>query len=683
MGLYSEETKKLEEVCLEAMHMMERMAQEVQRVGFASSAPPIPNPLLKGMPGREISPAKTDGARFAGDFEAPPVLAYPYDLSRQKFEQHPIAKELAMSQRQKVELGLILPREEKSRDFYYDLDSDDDGTIKGKKNAAGHDKTKKFDLLKKRRRGKVSRNASPAPRLPSIPEHAKLQQVLHKLVNRGRPGPERQDRVNTPAPQSVHATSGSSKFNFGKNRPAPRPKISGPQMQIQDSMAGVPKSFPTSIHFAKPSYEEASAALFNEVLRDHKESRGPCEPSDSKSTYEFAAPRLSPMEYARMYLIEMALAKRENRSCDLPAPEKAYYWTPNWEKFIVIPKMPAYVRRGANENIKDNAHKGMHVASREAPVGQRDNIRSETVQISASDATGCPRLSLHLGGETPLMPSFGNGHILPPTTEQIVKPTLTTGRDSSSHPPSSAALSHTPHRERKTYEEYPNIGDRARRRGDRARRRGHHKRNDASAFVPLIQENEDGTLPKATPWHREPAIASPSFKAPANRRDGLWVRNSAGDRSTNVPPRRDSNSSSATVRPSRDIDRAMPKDEQARTGEQHDTSSMYSNNAIKASDAKLRAEYSTASRTAKIEEQQLVAPLPSIMTYNPATMRSPFATSAPVTWLTVSQVQSSRRSPLALTQQAVPDASGRPHLGQRELEVTAKSYQAVGGQHTA
>lgn len=78
---------------------------------------PLPSPLLRGMPGREISGAKTDGAAFAGDTEVPPILTYPNDFSTLHFEEHPLARFLALSPREKAQLALVLPRQLASRDF--------------------------------------------------------------------------------------------------------------------------------------------------------------------------------------------------------------------------------------------------------------------------------------------------------------------------------------------------------------------------------------------------------------------------------------------------------------------------------------------------------------------------------------------------------------------------------------
>ncbi|UNI17635.1 hypothetical protein JDV02_003963 [Purpureocillium takamizusanense] len=82
-----------------------------------ASAPPVPNALLKGMPGRELSASKTDGAAFAGDHAAPPILAYPDDLSTTEFDQHPLAREMNLSSAEKARLGLIIPKQIPSRDF--------------------------------------------------------------------------------------------------------------------------------------------------------------------------------------------------------------------------------------------------------------------------------------------------------------------------------------------------------------------------------------------------------------------------------------------------------------------------------------------------------------------------------------------------------------------------------------
>ncbi|KAG8670133.1 hypothetical protein FPOAC2_09475 [Fusarium poae] len=69
------------------------------------------HPLLRGMPGRELSPAKTDIALLARDMSQPPISCYPDNLSKTFFYQHPRAKKLKMSTLEQAALGLLLPAE--------------------------------------------------------------------------------------------------------------------------------------------------------------------------------------------------------------------------------------------------------------------------------------------------------------------------------------------------------------------------------------------------------------------------------------------------------------------------------------------------------------------------------------------------------------------------------------------
>ena len=75
------------------------------------------HPLFHGMPGRELSASKTDGAAFACDLNASPVRCYPNDVSREQWSQHPLARSLALSPKEKAFLGLILPAEIADREF--------------------------------------------------------------------------------------------------------------------------------------------------------------------------------------------------------------------------------------------------------------------------------------------------------------------------------------------------------------------------------------------------------------------------------------------------------------------------------------------------------------------------------------------------------------------------------------
>lgn len=119
-------------------------------------------------------------------------------------------------------------------------------------------------------------------------------------------------------------------------------------------------------------------------------------PSTNQSKYKFhvAKPRLSPLEYTRLFLLSYAEAERSGVPCELPRPAKVWCWTPGWEKFLIIPKVPV--------NIKDRQSSTSQQA-REVDSVSKENTRSS--EKFGSKSTDCPRLSLHLGAFTGLLPS--------------------------------------------------------------------------------------------------------------------------------------------------------------------------------------------------------------------------------------------------------------------------------------
>lgn len=158
MARYCEEFKKVEELSLRLMNKLEKRAGTVSYHAVSANSPMVPttdtscnsgpqdnftqvestvlmpnasldnkgsskkpptipqpplsfHPLLRGMPGRELSAAKTDIALLARDTSQPPVACYPNDLSKTLFYQHPLARELEMTTLEQVKLGLLLPAE--------------------------------------------------------------------------------------------------------------------------------------------------------------------------------------------------------------------------------------------------------------------------------------------------------------------------------------------------------------------------------------------------------------------------------------------------------------------------------------------------------------------------------------------------------------------------------------------
>jgi hypothetical protein len=126
----------------------------------------------------------------------------------------------------------------------------------------------------------------------------------------------------------------------------------------------------------------------------------------SRPTWKLAKPRVSPMEYARMYLIEKSLAERENRECRLPRYDTEWFWTQNHEKFLIIPRIPDNIRR---DMMSDDFH-SVTGTDTEASSGEQQ----VSTPITEKHYTRPMRLSLHLGNNPDLFPlstgkSYSNG----------------------------------------------------------------------------------------------------------------------------------------------------------------------------------------------------------------------------------------------------------------------------------
>ncbi|KAJ9417127.1 hypothetical protein QL093DRAFT_2581157 [Fusarium oxysporum] len=399
MVRYCEEFKKLEGVCLAIMNDLERKSFSIgsyhvasptsptlfdtetsRSSGFSAnatqgasaifttvtpndnqdSAPTTPlspwvlstsHPLLKGMPGREMSPAKTDGALFSQDLSAPPVLSYPDSLSKTEFFQHPFTRKLDMSPVEQAALGLILPREIDSRDFYV------------------------LDKIKKRMRYQSDR--SERTDQSGVPFQA-LDQHVGTSTTRKSSDRKRWPslKANTSEPVSIIGPCPGS-FSFEAKSYEARNTSSSP---IQS-----------------PKSPQRQITVGGSTLRPfHRGGRS------IGLSCQLTKPRLSPMEYCRMYLMEKYLSDCEDRPCELPPPDKHWFWTNYYKQFLVIPQIPKVIRRDLEPmafgvNVESAAADGYAAESDGESVS---TVRPETY------ANGPMRLSLHLGGEPILLPTF-------------------------------------------------------------------------------------------------------------------------------------------------------------------------------------------------------------------------------------------------------------------------------------
>ncbi|KAG5997905.1 hypothetical protein E4U54_002284 [Claviceps lovelessii] len=124
---------------------------------------------------------------------------------------------------------------------------------------------------------------------------------------------------------------------------------------------------------------------------------------DTSVQFAIAPPRLSPMEYARMYMLHRVETRRNGQKCLLPAPQKQWFWTSKWEQFLIIPRIPGIIKRG-----HWSEEGGCSDESNDSGA-QLPRLPDSAASLNpAQRSTGCPRLSLHLGGMTTLMPSVMN-----------------------------------------------------------------------------------------------------------------------------------------------------------------------------------------------------------------------------------------------------------------------------------
>ncbi|UNI17636.1 hypothetical protein JDV02_003964 [Purpureocillium takamizusanense] len=249
-------------------------------------------------------------------------------------------------------------------------------------------------------------DAPPVPPLPPIPESLKpgVSKGLAKLLERRKLRMEQIDSeasAGTPMPSAKKNATLSASFGRSGGRPALTTKYSNPELRVPKSRASHNTSSsgssgrltPTSSR--SPSYP-ASQNVHEQIETYDRVDKFP-------ASFALAAPRISPMEYTRTYLLEKAAAEREGRECQLPAPEQNWHWTPNWESFLIVPSIP--------KNINREAAAQPQVADPEEQDGS-DAESATTVKMDNNNnkpsSAPCPRLSLNLGGMTALFPSVMN-----------------------------------------------------------------------------------------------------------------------------------------------------------------------------------------------------------------------------------------------------------------------------------
>lgn len=185
---------------------------------------------------------------------------------------------------------------------------------------------------------------------------------------------------------------------IAKNSPTLKSRISNPELRMPTQAASMAVKDITGTGF-----------LTSDVSRSHHRaysgtsSLSGCSRSDSlPKDYAIAKPRLSPMEYARRYLLKKAYTKRGD-IVDLPAPRYQWFWTPQWEQFLIIPRIPPSIVRDLQMPCSTSTGQGPFVVPTETRKGE-----SLVFIRDISSVLRHPRLSFNLQGVSALLPSVMN-----------------------------------------------------------------------------------------------------------------------------------------------------------------------------------------------------------------------------------------------------------------------------------
>lgn len=227
----------------------------------------------------------------------------PNTQTQTTIHRHPLTDELNLTDEQLARLGLIVPAETPTPGYAYTLDSDSED------NRDSYGSSSSWYL---NNRGCIS------------PEQMHSTKHWKKMM-----GPRHEDRSST-------------------------------------SLNPVAENEPLALN---PIYHTTTTSLTS-TTHTSAQKRKPTYPEDlhgSIAKFITATPRLSPMEYARLYYVEKARCDLEGILCPLPQPEAYWAWTENYEKFLCIPKIPSAINRECFVTNLDASHtpssNGKHTAA--------------------------------------------------------------------------------------------------------------------------------------------------------------------------------------------------------------------------------------------------------------------------------------------------------------------------------
>jgi hypothetical protein len=260
----------------------------------------------------------------------------------------------------------------------------------------------------RKRHGSGKATVPPVPSLPPIPEifsSTLTPKVLGKLVQKMRSrsdGSASKDK-STKSLQSEGDSFTGAQAPSTRSKPLLKSKISNPKIQLPFTSVAPQSLTPTDSQVIANDETPQDPRSHLSTLSDISTASSPiCSPATA--VYRLAKPRLSPMEYMRLYFIESAHSARAKRPCELPKPTMTWHWASRWEKFLIIPHIPPSIKQKLLRNSPQGEDQSSCVKNSH-PFKLVTESMTPFPQQALSSV--CPRLSLNLGLMAPsLLPSL-------------------------------------------------------------------------------------------------------------------------------------------------------------------------------------------------------------------------------------------------------------------------------------
>ncbi|GJC88458.1 hypothetical protein ColLi_11296 [Colletotrichum liriopes] len=293
-----------------------------------------------------ISGAKSDGRGLTCDFEEPPVLDCPDDLSKTEFHEHPLAHHIELEKgwekHQLALYGLILPAKVDNGTPTYTWESDPEEQEEADLNIVSM-------LTKEAKTPAKPPTPTERPRTPSnilhkvksfanfiatsdlekdMPELPTLKELLDQICSSNFPSSHKVQRLPS-SKTPLRSVPSATKLRIKRSTGVDKAQISDPVAPEEMRRVGLDLS--QAAVQRKGTADNERISTYATSLRNHSNLISPSMSSnlpfyllqpqhptvyfgnnEAPPKFRLAPPRLSPMEYARQYLIAKAKADKED-----------------------------------------------------------------------------------------------------------------------------------------------------------------------------------------------------------------------------------------------------------------------------------------------------------------------------------------------------------------------------------